>query len=112
MIWAAVAPGRCQSTLARCAVRRSTVRTVADNTDLLVCHVVAPVPPCAVNDLVLEVLQAFDVWVTRLVKLSDCRNQEIALDRVTRAKLGVFASRDLDVHFPARLAVIPCSSLN
>lgn len=64
------------------------------------------------DDLALEVLQTFDVGITWLVQLTNSRDKKVTLDRVARAELGVFASRDLDVDFPTRLGIVPRRSFD
>jgi hypothetical protein len=53
------------------------------------------------DDFALEIIQPFNVWISRLIKLSDGRDQEVGFDRITRAELGIFTSGHVDIQFPA-----------
>ncbi len=102
MICAAVAPSSRQHCCFHCCYGFFCFRrTISNDPDLLALHIIAPIPSRTMHNLALEVVQALDVRILWLIELSNSGDQKVTFDCVVWAELGVLATSDLDIHFPA-----------
>ena len=88
--------------------REGDIFTIPHNPDPLPRHVVTPIPPRAVHNLALEILQPGDIRIPGLIQLPYRRDEEIALNRIPFGViLCILAPSDLHLNPPLLLLIIP-----